>query len=176
MGIHAELVGNVLSSPTMKQVNTPSGPKRIVELRVMSAAYRRLDDGSVEQNDEKTFPVDVTVWLERLAERVMQHVKTGASVVVRGDLTVNPWTTRDQEPHAGVHIDADAVALNLVRVEQVIYRARQRREAETSSESPINEAAGPTEFDRPPDEGGAPADESPPNGKRKRRTAAAGPA
>ncbi|MEX3690383.1 single-stranded DNA-binding protein [Paraburkholderia sp. BR14263] len=142
MGIYAELVGNVLASPTMKQVNTASGARRIVELRVMSASYRRLDDGTLEQREGRTFPVDVTVWNERLTERVMQHIRTGASVVVRGDFYVTPWVNRDNEADAGAHIDAESISLNLVRVEQVVYRQRQVREDEGSSDSSHDEGAG----------------------------------
>ncbi|WP_018440935.1 single-stranded DNA-binding protein [Trinickia symbiotica] len=153
MGIYAEMVGNVLTSPTMKQVNTPNGPKRIVELRVMSATYRRLDDGTLEQKDDKTFPVDVTIWNEPHTERVMQHIKTGASVVVKGDLYVNPWVTRENEPQSGVHIDADSIALNLVRIEQVVFRARRVNESGstvegTEPDGPVDESVGATEFDR----------------------------
>jgi len=152
MGIYAELVGNVLSSPTMKQVTTPNGAKRIVELRIMSASYRRLEDGSLEQKDERTFPVDVTIWNERYTERVMQHITTGASVVIKGDLYVNPWITRGNEAQAGVHIDAESIALNLVRIDQVIFHARQRRSGdsgETAELDPLrDDAVGPTEFDR----------------------------
>jgi single-strand DNA-binding protein len=129
MGIYAELVGNVLASPTMKQVNTAGGARRIVELRVMSASYRRLEDGTLEQRDGRTFPVDVTIWNERLTERVLQHIRTGASVVVRGDFYVGPWITRENEADAGAHIDAESISLNLVRIEQVVYRARQPRDA-----------------------------------------------
>jgi single-strand DNA-binding protein len=156
MGIYAELIGNVLSSPTMKQVNTPNGAKRIVELRIMSASYRRLEDGSLEQKDERTFPVDVTIWNEPHTERVMQHIRTGASVVVKGDLYVNPWITRENEAQAGVHIDAESIALNLVRVEQVIFQARQRRSGEASNSAEpdplLEDVIGPTEFDRSEDE------------------------
>ncbi len=148
MSIYAELVGNVLSSPTMKQVNTPGGKKRIVELRVMSAMYRKLEDGTLEQKDDKTFPVDVTVWNEPHTERVMQHIKTGASVVVKGDLYVNPWITRENELQSGIHIDADSIALNLVRVEQVVFQARQHRtEDSADTASKPNEAVGPTDVD-----------------------------
>lgn len=135
MGIHAELVGNVLASPTMKQVNTASGTRRIVELRVMSASYRRLEDGKLEQRDGRTFPVDVTIWNERLTERVLQHIRTGASVVVRGDFYVSPWVNRDNEADAGAHIDAESISLNLVRIEQVVYRPRPPREGEVSGGS-----------------------------------------
>jgi single-strand DNA-binding protein len=158
MGIYAELIGNVLSSPTMKQVNTPNGAKRIVELRIMSASYRRLEDGSLEQKDERTFPVDVTIWNEPHTERVMQHIRTGASVVVKGDLYVNPWIAREHEAHAGVHIDAESIALNLVRVEQVIFQARQRRNGDAGDAGDSadldrlpGDSVGPTEFDRSED-------------------------
>ena len=146
MGIYAELVGNVLTSPTMKQVNTPGGPKRIVELRVMSATYRRLEDGSLEQKEDRTFPVDVTIWNEPHTERVMQHIRTGASVVVKGDLYVAPWITREDEPQSGVHIDADSIALNLVRVEHVAFRAR-RANGVSEAGSPVDDTVGATEFD-----------------------------
>lgn len=143
MGIYAELVGNVLASPTMKQVNTAGGTRRIVELRVMSASYRRLDDGTLEQRDGRTFPVDVTVWNERLTERVMQHIRTGASVVVRGDFHVSPWINRDNEADAGAHIDAESISLNLVRIDQVVYRPRQPREgADPASEGAADDPAG----------------------------------
>ncbi|MEM5386404.1 single-stranded DNA-binding protein [Paraburkholderia phymatum] len=146
MGIYAELVGNVLASPTMKQVNTGSGARRIVELRVMSASYRRLDDGSLEQRDGRTFPVDVTIWNERLTERVLQHVRTGASVVVRGDFYVSPWINRDNEPDAGAHIDAESISLNLVRIDQVVYRQRQTRESDAPAQNEgAGEQAGPSD-------------------------------
>ncbi|MDR5804904.1 single-stranded DNA-binding protein [Caballeronia sp. LZ001] len=140
MGIYAELVGNVLASPTMKQVNTAGGARRIVELRVMSASYRRLDDGTLEQRDGRTFPVDVTIWNERLTERVLQHIRTGASVVVRGDFYVSPWVNRENEADAGAHIDAESISLNLVRIDQVVYRARQPRE--TGEQSQDGDASG----------------------------------
>ena len=139
MGTYAELVGNVLALPMMKQVNTASGTRRIVELRVMSASYRRLEDGTVEQRDGRTFPVDVTIWNERLTERVLQHIRAGASVVVRGDFYVSPWINRDNEADAGAHIDAESISLNLVRIEQVMYRPRQPREGEVSGGSSQSE-------------------------------------
>jgi single-strand DNA-binding protein len=68
----------------------------------------------------------------------------------------NQWITRENEPQSGVHIDAESIALNLVRVEQVIFQARQRRDGEaTEVDPPSNEGVGPTEFDRPEDEAAA---------------------
>jgi single-strand DNA-binding protein len=85
----------------------------------------------------------VTIWNERHTERVMQHIRTGASVVVKGDLYVNPWITRENEPQSGVHIDAESIALNLVRVEQVVFQARQRRDGEAvEADPPPNAGAG----------------------------------
>ncbi|NIF78081.1 single-stranded DNA-binding protein [Paraburkholderia sp. Cy-641] len=144
MGIYAELVGNVLASPTMKQVNTASGARRIVELRVMSASYRRLDDGTLEQRDGRTFPVDVTIWNERLTDRVMQHIRTGASVVVRGDFYVSPWITRENDADAGAHIDAESISLNLVRVDQVVYRPRQPRDGGDRMQDGVPASDSPT--------------------------------
>lgn len=158
MGIYAELVGNVLASPTMKQVNTANGTRRIVELRVMSASYRRLEDGTLEQRDGRTFPVDVTIWNERLTERVLQHIRTGASVVVRGDLYVSPWITRENEADAGAHIDAESISLNLVRIDQVVYRPRQPRDAVDQAQ---DEAPAPGGPDGDPEHVARPATERP---------------
>lgn len=155
MGIYAELVGNVLASPTMKQVNTANGTRRIVELRVMSASYRRLEDGTLEQREGRTFAVDVTIWNERLTERVLQHIRTGASVVVHGDFYVSPWITRDNEADAGAHIDAESISLNLVRIDQVVYRPRQPREGEASVGSSHDEGAGTEAGEESPSEDGS---------------------
>ncbi|MGF6875788.1 single-stranded DNA-binding protein [Paraburkholderia sp. MM5477-R1] len=188
MGIYAELVGNVLASPTMKQVNTASGTRRIVELRVMSASYRRLDDGTLEQREGRTFPVDVTVWNERLTERVMQHIRTGASVVVRGDFYVSPWIDRENEADAGPHIDAESIALNLVRIDQVVYRPRQTRESDVPAQDegasePAGPADGEAEESTSGEEPGMPPDHADsdaatsvqPAGRRSRRAARATP-
>jgi single-strand DNA-binding protein len=129
MGIHAKLIGNILAAPTMKTVTVRSEDRRIAELRVMSAFYRRTDDG-LEQVDDKTFPVDVTIWSEKLADMVLKHIKTGASVVIEGDLFVAPWIGNNNEPQSGVRIDAESLSLNLNRVDEVVYRARQPRENE----------------------------------------------
>ncbi len=187
MGIYAELVGNVLASPTMKQVNTVSGTRRIVELRVMSASYRRLEDGTLEQREGRTFPVDVTIWSERLTERVLQHIRTGASVVVRGDFYVSPWINRENEADAGAHIDAESISLNLVRIDQVVYRARQTRESNGGSGGDAQDAGGgeqedsadegssdvePTAGDTlPSDDAGPDVTSEQPEGRRSRRAA-----
>ncbi|MEM5455783.1 single-stranded DNA-binding protein [Paraburkholderia phytofirmans] len=186
MGIYAELVGNVLVSPTMKQVNTASGARRIVELRVMSASYRRLEDGTLEQREGRTFPVDVTVWNERLTERVMQHIRTGASVVVRGDFYVSAWINRENEADAGAHIDAESIALNLVRIDQVVYRPRQMRGSDVPVQDegagePAGPADGEAEESTSSEEPGTPPDHADsdaatsgqPAGRRSRRAARA---
>lgn len=135
MGITARLVGNVLTAPTLKRIKTVKGDQPIVELRVMSASYRKTDDGRYEQIDERTFPVDVTVWNERLHEPILKLIKTGASVTITGDLHVNPWIAENQEAQAGVQINADSVSLNLARVEEVVYRERRRQDTGPEAEA-----------------------------------------
>ncbi|TAL87328.1 MAG: single-stranded DNA-binding protein [Rhodanobacter sp.] len=128
MGMSARLTGNVLATPTLKHVQTAKGDQPLVQFRVMSAYYRKTDDGKFEQNDDKTFPVDVTVWNERLHDGILKHIKTGASVTITGDVYVNPWVTDAGTAEAGVQISAEQVSLNLARVEQVVYRERRRNE------------------------------------------------
>ncbi len=128
MGITAVLVGNVLAAPALKNVSVKGEDRTIAELRVMSGFYRRSADGTLEQVNDKTFPVQVTIWQEDAAKRVFAHIKVGASVVVTGDLYVDPWLDENEDPQAGVRIDAQSVALNLQRVEKIVYRPRQPRE------------------------------------------------
>lgn len=128
MGIAAELVGNVLAAPTLKNITVKGDDRQIAELRIMSASYRRLPDGTLEQIDEKTFPVQVTIWHEDTAKRVFDHIKVGASVVVKGDLYVSPWLDDDRAPQAGVRIEAQSISLNLQRIEKITYRARAPRD------------------------------------------------
>ena len=145
MGIAAELVGNVLAAPALKNIPVKGEDRQIAELRIMSASYRRLQDGSLEQINDKTFTVQVTVWHEDTAKRVFDHIKVGASVVVKGDLYVNPWIDDEGDPQAGVRMDAQSISLNLQRIDKVVYRARQPREqdAGATQREPIHE---PTDF------------------------------
>jgi len=145
MGIAAELVGNVLAAPALKNIPVKGEDRQIAELRIMSASYRRQADGTLEQINDKTFPVQVTIWHEDTAKRVFELIRVGASVVVKGDLYVNPWLDDEGEPQAGVRMDAQSISLNLQRVEKVIYRARQPREQDvgTTQREPIHE---PTDF------------------------------
>ena len=150
MSINAELVGNVLQTPTMKAVTIKGEDRMIAHLRVMSSVYRRENDGSRSQVDEKTFPVDVTIWHEATAERVVKLIKTGASVSVQGQLFVAPWKDDAGALHAGVRMDADSVSLNLHRVEQVVFRARQPRNADDAGNSQSRSTDEfPTDMDAP---------------------------
>ncbi|WP_321944390.1 single-stranded DNA-binding protein [Paraburkholderia tropica] len=135
MGISAEMVGNVAVAPTLKTITVRGEERRIAEMLVISSTYRRLDDGTVEQVEGKTFPVQVTIWHEVTAERVFRLIRKGASVVVKGDLFASPWIDDGDALHAGLRIDASSVALNLQRVEEVVFRARREREAEEGTTS-----------------------------------------
>lgn len=145
MGMTAELVGNVLAAPTLKNITVKGEDRQIAELRIMSATYRRRQDGTLEQVDDKTYPVQVTVWHEDTANRVFDHIKVGASIVVNGDVYVSPWIDEDGAAQAGVRMDAQSVSLNLQRVDKIIYRARQPRDQDVGA-SQRERIEDPTDF------------------------------
>ena len=127
MGIAAKLVGNVLTAPSLKHISVSGESRLICELRVMSSSYRQTDDGP-EQIDKKTFPVSITIWQEYLAQSVFDHVKVGMSVTVEGPLYVSPYSDDNDAPQAGVRIEAESVAVNLRRIEQISLKPKSSRD------------------------------------------------
>lgn len=158
MPVSAKLVGNVLTAPTLKNVSVSGDDRRICEFRVMASSYRQTDDGP-EQIDKKTFPISITVWQDYLAKSVFDLIKVGMSVTVEGALFVSPYMDDHNAPQAGVRMEADSVAMNLRRIEQVILKARPNRDQsyrsnDTSEREPID-SPYPDERDSvPPDEAG----------------------
>lgn len=128
MAIEATLNGNLLTAPVTKMAPTKDGQKPVVELRVMAAYYREEsgDGGQTRyiQDDKKTFPVQVSIWNERLGEQVMKLCKTGASVTCTGTLFASPYADGNGQPQAGLNLSANSVKLGLSRVEDVTYREK----------------------------------------------------
>ncbi|KKB60901.1 hypothetical protein WM40_26455 [Robbsia andropogonis] len=142
MGTVAKLVGNVLTAPALKHISVNGESRLICELRVMSSSYRQTDDGP-EQIDKKTYPVSITIWQEYLAQSVFDHVKVGMSVTVEGLLYVSPYIDENGAPQAGVRIEAESVAVNLRRIEQISLKPRSSRDASGYSRVPQGDFPSP---------------------------------
>ena len=128
MSIEVKVSGNILSTPESRFVDVKGERKRITELRIMSNGYKRDGEGNFISDDEKSIPFTVTVWKERLAEAVLEHLKTGARISVEGSLSVDQWTDKeDGKDRFSLKIDASAVTLNLSRVEKITWIPKQSR-------------------------------------------------
>ncbi|MBP7565533.1 MAG: single-stranded DNA-binding protein [Burkholderiaceae bacterium] len=132
MAIEAEVTGNMLDSPTQKQVETANGPKRITQFRMMSDVWRDGEDGPY-QDESRSKPVAVTIWNERLGDSVMQLYRKGMRMLVVGDLHLHVYVPSDEDQNAGknayyeLRCDAAKVALLPNRVERIEMRARQQQ-------------------------------------------------
>lgn len=120
-----EVRGNLLRDPERKVVKIGNEDRTIAELTVMSNFSRKNPKtGEWEQVDEKSFPVQVTVWQEWLVGQV-GLLKKGAGIIAKGTMTIYPSTDEQGRAYANVKCDADEVHLTLGRVESVHYKAKE---------------------------------------------------
>lgn len=128
MVMRSTVTGNVLSPPALKTVKVSGKDQTICEIRIMSATLKREADGSYAEIEDKTFPVQGTIWHEKLAKRVFEHIKVGASVTLTGTAYPDAWKDDKGEVHPGQRMDVLDLGLGLARVEGVMYRERGGRE------------------------------------------------
>ncbi len=131
MSIHAKLKGNLTADPVRKTVRVGNEPRTLLEFRVFSDEYKQVGDELV-QDDDHCVGVDVTVWQERLIERLHQHLRKGARVQVEGSLVLERFPDREtQEPRSALKMTADDVTLVLSRIESIAFSpSRAQREAQ----------------------------------------------
>lgn len=128
MAMKSEVTGNVLTAPVLKTVKVAGKDQTICEIRIMSATLKREADGSYAEVKDKTFPVQGTLWNEKRAKRVFDHVKVGAEVTLTGATYFDAWKDDKGEPHAEVRMDVDTLSLGLIRVDAVKYREKSARD------------------------------------------------
>ncbi len=117
--------GNAGDDAALKTVIVANEEKRIAELHVY------FDEHSSPQPSEaardRGFWLDVTVWGDRQAAEVAQHVKKGARVHVVGRLAEHRWTvTATGEERSAMHLNAERVYLALTRVAEVRFNSARR--------------------------------------------------
>ena len=131
MAIEGRITGNLLSNPIRKTVNTAGGEKHITEFRMMSDVWKNVGDNvDPIQDEDKTKPVQVTVWNERLAETCAAIYRKGMRVQVYGDIymrenkATEALRAEGQRDYADLRCDAQTVALLPNRVEQIVMREK----------------------------------------------------
>lgn len=127
MGIVAEVQGNLTKNPECRMVMVAGERKQLVEIRVFADVNRQVNDEWI-QDDERSAGVDVTIWSESLGTAVLKHFKTGARVLVKGDLHLNEYTDAEGKHHAGLRLTAESVALLPYRLEAVTFTPKRDRE------------------------------------------------
>jgi single-strand DNA-binding protein len=144
MSMQVKLTGNLTRDPESKEVRDGKDLFSIVELRVFSDVYRKMADGRLEQVDEKSEGVDVTIWNERLGEAVMAHFRKGARVVVFGDLYLNRYKDRESgEARAGLRMTAESIGLVPYRVDRIDFSPKRGpRDAEDAAETERDPTTG----------------------------------
>lgn len=128
MGIRSDVIGNLLANPEQRPVDTKNGTVRVTELRVMADAYKR-DGDKLVQDEERSEPVQITIWNERLGDEIVRHFRKGCRIVAIGDQHINRWTDKEsQEARYQVQLTADVVALVPYRIDSIVFREKQRNE------------------------------------------------
>lgn len=122
--------GNLLTNPIHKIVKVNGQDRKIAELRIMSDVWRDGPEGDRIQDADKTHPMQVTVWNERLAEACANTLRSGMRVRVTGQTYPHIYRISDQDRAQGktdlmeIRMDAEDVTLCLNRVESVTMAAR----------------------------------------------------
>ena len=140
MSTYVEIVGNLLQNPEQRTVPVKGQDRRITEIRVWSDVYKKdpQDDTKLIQDESKSFPYNVTIWNERLAEEVMKHLRKGARVTVQGEQTVQQWEDNEtKEKRFALHIDADSVDLRLNRIDEIKFRQKRTETADAAEPAQV---------------------------------------
>ena len=151
MAIRAVITGNILTNPSTKVVNLPKGEVKVTEFRMMSDVWKNggVDGKELVQDDDKTKPVHVTVWNERLGALVANTLRKGMRVETTGDLYLQETKASDadrgngKQDYADLRCAADNVSLQLNRVEAVQMRERQLPVEGGASASGVHAASAP---------------------------------
>ncbi len=143
MGIETTTIGNLLTTPERKVVKTGKGEQPITELRLMADVYKRDANDNLVQDREKSEPVNVTIWNERLGEEVFRHFKKGCRVLVLGEQDVQRWTDKDGQGQFQLHVTASMVALVPYRIASIEFAARRSDSAEPQGEPESADAGQP---------------------------------
>lgn len=119
-----QIEGNLLANPSQDKITVNGEDRTICRLRVMNDNWRKDEAGNYQQVDDRTFPVSVTVFNERLAAEAFKHLRKGARVHIDGEIyklsVYTDETTGKNYPD--LSINADAVMPMLTRIEEINYQ------------------------------------------------------
>lgn len=130
MGAKINLSGNLGDDPTfgVTSDNTPYVSFSVYQPH-RTRTGGKLPDGRDEYQDTGGFWMTVT-WFSRKAEQAGKILKKGVAVHVTGDLRVEHWVDKDSgEMKSAWKVLANQVSIDLMGVDNVVYRKRERSAA-----------------------------------------------
>ena len=152
MAIKADVSGNLLEQPTQRMVTTGRGQIRITEFRMMADYWKSGPNDTLVQDDDKSSPVQVTIWSDHLGDRVMKLIKKGMRVEASGELYLHSFVPSDQDRSSaaasgkelkdfhGMRLSAEKVSLALNRVEAITMQPRRSAAGASAQAEPAESA------------------------------------
>ncbi|ABM33256.1 single-stranded DNA-binding protein [Paracidovorax citrulli] len=113
--------GNLANSPELRQITGRNGDFEVASMRVYFGRYGQTEDGEVGQVGG--FWREVEIYGQK-ARDVARHLRRGARVLVIGE--EREFTARGDNGEVEViKVVAEDVALQLTRIEQIVFKARR---------------------------------------------------
>ena len=115
--------GNLGKAPTLRNVPTANGDRKVCDLWVYFDRPRRQEDGSFEEDGG--FFMGVSLWGSR-AENAMKHFTKGMRVHVEGSARVETWEDSTDGTKSEMRISATKVLIDPICLESVVRRKNDK--------------------------------------------------
>lgn len=122
--------GNLANSPELKIINGRNGDFEVATMRVMFARYGRDEDDQVVQTGGFWREVEIYGFKAR---DVAKHLRKGSRVLVIGEEVDFMAKDSDDNEVQVIKIKAEDIALQLTRIEKIVFAAPAARQSEASN-------------------------------------------
>ncbi|KAB0585882.1 single-stranded DNA-binding protein [Comamonas kerstersii] len=119
--------GNLANSPELKIINGRNGDFEVATMRVMFARYGRDEDDQVVQTGGFWREVEIYGFKAR---DVAKHLRKGSRVLVIGEEVDFMAKDSDDNEVQVIKIKAEDIALQLTRIEKIVFAAPAARQSE----------------------------------------------
>ena len=126
MSFRIDGIGNLGDDPARKSVRVKDESVQVVEFDVYFDHAVPDSDGVYQERDGSW--AKISVWKEKLGDRLMRHLEKGAKVLVHGTGRVARWTDEEGKEHKRLDINASYVALDLLCVDSVAFSTRRHQD------------------------------------------------
>ncbi len=122
--------GNLANSPELKIINGRNGDFEVATMRVMFARYGRDEDDQVVQTGGFWREVEIYGYKAR---DVAKHLRKGSRVLVIGEEVDFMAKDSDDNEVQVIKIKAEDIALQLTRIEKIVFSAPAARQSEAAN-------------------------------------------